>query len=121
MISGMRDFLLRLLGFSVLLFLIHYYIIYQFFTGKLYFGIWTIYVFNAVLVLLVYSVVIYRIKQGARKIYQLFLGLTVLKMGLAILFLLPLIFWKIRPCATGSHQFFYPLFSLSGIRNFKPE
>ena len=110
MISGIRDFVLKLAGFSVLLFLIHFYIINQFFTGTLYFAIWTIYVFNAILVLLVYSVIIYKINQGARKIYQLFLGLTIVKMGLAVIFLLPLFFGKSDHAQLEVINFFIPYF-----------
>lgn len=116
-----RSFVLRLAGFTAILFLIHFYIINQFFHGQLYFPIWSIHLFNAVLVLIVYSIIVYRINQGTRKIYQLFLGLTIVKMIFAVIFLFALIFWQIRACTVGSCQFFCPLFSVFGIRNFKPE
>ena len=94
MTNETRSFILRLIGVTVLLFSIHFYIIQQFFDGQLYLPIWAIHIFNALLVLIVYSILKYKIGKGAKKIYQLFLGLTISKMALAVVFLLPL-FWKI--------------------------
>ncbi len=104
------SFLLRLIGFTLLLFLIHTYIIYQFFEGQLYFPIWAIYIFNAVLVGIVYSVLIYKNKHGSKKKYELFLGLTMLKMILAIVFLLPLFFGKSDHTQLEVINFFIPYF-----------
>ncbi len=104
------SFILRLLGFTIILFSIHFYIIHQFFEGQLYFPIWTIYVFNSVLVFIIYSVLNYKNKQGSDKMYQLFLGLTLLKMILAIVFLLPLFFGKSDHSQLEVINFFIPYF-----------
>jgi len=105
-----RSFVLRLAGFTAILFLIHFYIINQFFDGQLYFPIWSIHLFNAVLVLIVYSIIVYRINQGTRKIYQLFLGLTIAKMIFAVIFLLPLFFGKSEHAQLEVVNFFVPYF-----------
>ncbi|RMZ50243.1 hypothetical protein EB822_09530 [Flavobacteriaceae bacterium PRS1] len=104
------SFLIRLIGFTILLFLIHTYIIYQFFEEQLYFPIWTIYIFNAVLVCIVYFILNYKVRHGSKKMYELFLGLTMLKMGLAIVFLLPLFFGKSDHSQLEVINFFIPYF-----------
>ena len=104
------SFILKLLIFAVILFGIHIYIISQFFEGNLYFPIWTIYTFNAVLVVIVFSVLNYQKNKGSDKMYQLFLGLTLLKMILAIVFLLPLFFGKSEHSQLEVINFFIPYF-----------
>jgi hypothetical protein len=104
------NFATRLLIFSALLFGIHLYIISQFFEGTLYFPLWSIYAFNAVLVLGVFLILNYRANQGSDKMYQLFLGLTLLKMVLAIVFLLPLFFGKSKHSQLEVINFFIPYF-----------
>ena len=104
------SFILKLLIFAIILFGIHIYIISQFFEGNLYFPIWTIYAFNAVLVVIVFSVLNYQKHKGSDKMYQLFLGLTLLKMILAIVFLLPLFFGKSEHSQLEVINFFIPYF-----------
>jgi len=104
------SFILKLLIFAVIIFGIHVYIISQFFEGNLYFPIWTIYTFNAVLVAIVFSVLNYQKNKGSDKMYQLFLGLTLLKMILAIVFLLPLFFEKSEHSQLEVINFFIPYF-----------
>jgi len=104
------SFIIHLLLFTALLFGVHYYILSQFFEGQLYFPIWTIYMFNAVLVFIVYSVLRFKSKQGSKKMYELFLGLTMLKMALAIVFLLPLFFGKSDHSQLEVINFFMPYF-----------
>lgn len=104
------SFAIRLLIFSALLFGIHLYIISQFFEGTLYFPLWSIYAFNAVLVFGVFLILNYKASQGSDKMYQLFLGLTLLKMVLAIVFLLPLFFGKSDHSQLEVINFFIPYF-----------
>jgi hypothetical protein len=104
------NFATRLLIFSVLLFGIHLYIISQFFEGILYFPLWSIYAFNAVLVFGVFLILNYKANQGSDKMYQLFLGLTLLKMVLAIVFLFPLFFGKSEHSQLEVINFFIPYF-----------
>lgn len=112
------SFALRLLIFSIILFGIHSYILSQFFEGKLHFPLWTIYAFNAVLVFIVYSILRFKGNQGSDKMYQLFLGLTIGKMVLAIIFLLPLFFGKSNHAQLEVINFFIPYFLFLGFEIF---
>ncbi len=104
------NFAVKLLLFAVLLFGVHFYIISQFFEGTLYFPLWSIYTFNAILVFGVFLILNYKATQGSDKMYQLFLGLTILKMVLAIVFLLPLFFGKSEHSQLEVINFFIPYF-----------
>lgn len=118
MIKEAISFIVKLLIYTLFLFVIHYYILSQFFDGKLHFPIWTIYTFNAILVLIVYSLITYKNKQGSKKMYQLFLGLTVIKMILAIIFLLPLFLGKSEHAQLEVINFFIPYFLFLGFEIF---
>lgn len=115
MIKEAISFIIKLVIFALFLFVIHHYILSQFFEGILHFPVWTIYVFNAVLVLAVYSIIIYKNRQGSNKMYQLFLGLTVLKMILAVVFLLPLFLGKSAHAQLEVINFFIPYFLFLGF------
>ena len=104
------SFVVRLLLFAAILFAVHLYLISQFFDERLHFPIWTIYAFNAVLVFIVYSFLRFKASQGSNKMYQLFLGLTSIKMALAIVFLLPLFFGKSEHAQLEVINFFIPYF-----------
>lgn len=118
MIKEAISFVIKLIMFTLFLFVIHYYILGQFFEGTLHFPIWTIYVFNAVLVFAVYSTITYKNRQGSKKMYQLFLSLTILKMILAIVFLLPLFLGKSEHAQLEVINFFIPYFLFLGFEIF---
>ena len=118
MIKEAASFIIKLFIFTLFLFGIHFYILSQFFEGTLYFPIWTIYTFNAVLVFLVFIIITYKSKQGSKKMYQLFLGLTILKMFLAIVFLLPLFLGKSNHAQLEVVNFFIPYFVFLGFTIF---
>lgn len=118
MIKDITSFTLKLFFYTLLLYAIHYYILSQIFEGSLYFPIWTIYVFNAVLVLLVYITINYLNKQKSNKVFQYFLGLTALKMILAIVFLLPLFMGKSNHTQLEILNFFIPYFLFLGFEIF---
>jgi len=118
MIKEIAGFILKLTIFTLMLFGMHYYILLQFFEGDLHFPLWTIYAFNAILVLIVYSIISYKNKQGSKKMYQLFLGLTILKMVLAIVFLLPLFLGKSAHPQLEVINFFIPYFIFLGFEIF---
>ncbi len=118
MIKETLSFIAMLCIVSILLFGIHYYILSQFFDGQLHFPIWTIYLFNAVLVFIVYLVLKISNRRGSDKMYQIFLGLTILKMGLAIVFLLPLFFGKSNHTQLEVINFMIPYFLFLGFEIF---
>ncbi|MGB5820137.1 MAG: hypothetical protein WBG90_11695 [Saonia sp.] len=103
-------FIIKLFGFSLLLFAVHYYVLLQFFSGQLYFPIWTIYCFNALLVLGVYLVLSFYAKKGRQNMFKLFLILTLVKMALVIVFLLPLFLKKSGHTQVEVFNFFIPYF-----------
>jgi len=105
------NFTLRLLGFTFLLCIIHYYIFFIFFSEiTLYFPLWSIYLFNATLVFIVYSIIDYKISKGSTKTYNTFLMLTMGKMVLAIVFLIPLFAGKSANSKMEVINFFIPYF-----------
>ncbi|NND51940.1 MAG: hypothetical protein HKN54_06010 [Flavobacteriaceae bacterium] len=94
MMNELKGFVFRLLVFTVLIFAVHTYLIHQFFEGRLHFPLWTIYGFNAVLVFAVYCILNYQSKKDNQKIFFSFIALTLIKMLLAVVFLLPLFYGK---------------------------
>lgn len=118
MTKEITSFIIKLIVFTLLLFGVHYYILNQFFDGNLQFPLYTIYAFNAILVIIVYSVISYKNKQGSKKMYQLFLGLTILKMVLAVVFLLPLFLGKSAHAQLEVINFFIPYFIFLGFEIF---
>lgn len=114
------SFFVKWLGFSALLFGIHYYIFSAFFADiSLYFPLWSIYLFNAGLVLLVFFIINYQVSKGHSKSYNLFLILTISKMALAIVFLLPLFAGKSENAIVDVINFFIPYFLFLGFEIFQ--
>ena len=111
-----QNFILKLVGFTIVLFAVHYYIFFNFFSEiGLYLPIWSIYAFNAVLVLAVFSIIRYKVSNGSEKAYNIFLILTIVKMALAIVFLLPLFAGKSEHTVTEVINFFIPYFFFLGF------
>jgi len=105
------NFLVGLLLLSVVLFAAHYYILNAFFSEiDLYLPIWSIYVFNIIMVVGVFGFLRYKVKRGAKSGYILFSILTLLKMVLAMVFLSPLFFDKSNHTVTEVFNFFIPYF-----------
>lgn len=106
-----QNFFIGLIGFTVFLYAVHYYITYLFFSETtLYFPIWTIYLFNFLLVAIVYSIIRFKDNKGKMNAFTLFLLLTFAKMGLAIVFLLPIFTGTIEDKTIEVMNFFIPYF-----------
>lgn len=118
MTKEISTFLVKLITFAIVLFAIHLYLILQFFEGSLYFPIWAIYLFNIVVVAIVFMAIRYQSQKGNKKMYQLFLGLTLLKMLLALVFLTPLFFGKSEHAQLEVINFFIPYFLFLGFEIF---
>ena len=112
MTMEIRAFIIRLFVFMILLFAIHMYLIFQFFEGELFYPIWSIYVFNGLLVFLVYMILNHQTQKGGKNIIYILLILTILKMVLAVVFLLPLFFGKSNHSQLEIFNFFIPYFLL---------
>ena len=105
------SFLVGLLVLSLVLCLIHYYLFQVFFADfELYLPIWSIYVFNIVLVIGIFAFLSYKVQKGAKNGHILFSLLTLLKMVLALVFLSPLFFDKSDHTVTEVFNFFIPYF-----------
>lgn len=111
MLKTTLNFALKLLGFSLLLCAIHYYIFLNFYSEvELYLPIWGIYLFNLILVLIVFGIINHKAATDASKVYNTFLILTISKMALAIVFLLPLFAGKSENSTIEVINFFIAYF-----------
>ncbi|MBF8148980.1 hypothetical protein ITJ86_03675 [Winogradskyella sp. F6397] len=104
-------FVLQLVGLSVLLFGIHAYLLFHFAKDTtFFFPVWHIYTFHVIVTLIVYTVVNYKFSTGMKDVFILFMGMTLFKMLLAILFLLPLILSDFENKVPDVFNFFIPYF-----------
>jgi hypothetical protein len=111
MLKDIRNFFIGLLGFTAVLAATHYYIISLFFSETtLYFPIWTIYLFNFTLVGIVYAIIRIKNNKGKLNAFSLFLLLTLVKMVLAVIFLLPLFSGRSNDSTLEVFNFFIPYF-----------
>lgn len=116
MLKEILNFALKLLGFSLLLCAVHYYIYFNFYSEiDLYLPIWGIYVFNLILVLLVFAIINHKAATDDSKVYNTFLVLTIAKMALAIVFLLPIFLGKSENSTTEVINFFVAYFLFLGF------
>ncbi|MEO8934275.1 MAG: hypothetical protein ABI295_08200 [Xanthomarina sp.] len=72
--------------------------------------LWQIYVFHFVVTTLLYSVINFQYSRGKTDIFNLFMGFTILKMILAIAFLLPVLLSDIERKQPDVFNFFIPYF-----------
>ncbi|SDB62221.1 hypothetical protein SAMN03097699_2696 [Flavobacteriaceae bacterium MAR_2010_188] len=86
------SFLLQNALVTVLLYGIHKFILTYFLQDiTMFYPLWHMYLFHFVITTIFYTVLNYRYSSGHRNVFTTFMIATFLKMGLAILFLLPLI------------------------------
>jgi len=117
--KDLQNFFLGLVSFTAVLIVVHYYIDFLFFSEKnLYFPIWSIYLFNFILVAIFYSMIRLKDNKGKMSAFTLFLLLTFVKMGLAIVFLLPLFTGKSEEITIEIMNFFIPYFFFLSFETF---
>lgn len=110
---------LTLLLFAIVLFGIHSYIFFVLeLDGLPYFPIWTIYLFNFVLVLVVDLIIRSLLNKGKTKIFGTFMVCTMLKMILVLVFLLPLFLGKSDHPNWDVTNFFIAYFLFLGYEVF---
>ncbi len=104
-------FLLQLVGVSAVLFAIHSYLLHNF-AGDItfFFPMWQIYSFHLIITFLLFTFINYRYSSGKKDIFNLFMAMTIIKMVLAILFLLPLILSDFKNKQPDVFNFFIPYF-----------
>jgi hypothetical protein len=105
------SFVTLLILFSLLLFGIHWYLDFHFFEGVEYtIPIFSIYIFHIITVTIVFTLINYIVSKGKKEYFILFLGATLVKMILCIVFLLPVL---LQPDENSKHEvfnFFIPYF-----------
>lgn len=105
------SFLLQILLISVVLFAIHQYVL-HYFAGSFvfFFPLWHIYVFHILVATVIYTIINYRYSNGKTEIFNIFMGITLIKMILAIVFLLPLLLSDFLKKQPDVFNFFIPYF-----------
>lgn len=105
------SFLLQLISLTIVVLGIHSYLL-SYFTKSIifFFPVWHIYVFHAMVTASFYTIINYQFSKGKKNVFNLFLGLTLFKMLLAILFLLPLILSDFENKQHDVFSFFIPYF-----------
>lgn len=109
--SRQLAFIIQNVIFSLALFGIHTYLFSYLATSHdFFFPLWHIYVFQFIVTTLIYTVINYKYSKGKTDIFNTFMLSTFLKMGLAILFLLPLIISDFKNKQPDVFNFFIPYF-----------
>lgn len=104
-------FLKLLIPFSLVLFFIQYNIVGSFFEKTLFFySTWSIYVFHFIVALLSYAFLIFVNKTFSDKTGFAFMGISLIKMMAAIVFLIPLLQSDLKSQIPDVSAFFIPYF-----------
>ncbi|HLV14659.1 MAG TPA: hypothetical protein VKY41_05725 [Xanthomarina sp.] len=109
-ISRQLSFLAQNVAITLVLLGLHSYLLSHFGTMTYMIPIWQVYVFHFAVTTLVYSVINYQYSRGKTEIFTLFMGFTLLKMILAIVFLLPVILSEMEKKQPDVFNFFIPYF-----------
>ena len=108
--KAQTEFLFQLVIFTIVLYITHWYLLHYFVSEALFFPVRQIYGFHGFITTILYSVINYRYCSGHKNIFNLFMGMTLLKMILAILFLLPLLTSEFANKRPDVFNFFTPYF-----------
>jgi len=103
--------MLQLVIGAAILYLLHVYLLNSL-ASELEFVIplWTTYVFHAIAVLVVYSIINFRFSNGKKEVFNAFILLMLLKMVFMIVFLLPLFLSDAQNKIPDAINFFIPYF-----------
>jgi TM2 domain-containing membrane protein YozV len=105
------SYLFQLILISLVLFGVHQYILHYFASSFIFFfPLWHIYVFHILVAIIIYTLINYRYSKGNTEIFTLFMGVTLVKMILAIVFLLPLLLSDFQKKQPDVFNFFIPYF-----------
>lgn len=105
------SFLFQLILISLVLFGVHQYILHYFASSFIFFfPLWHIYVFHILVAITIYTLINYRYSKGNTEIFTWFMGITLVKMILAIVFLLPLLLSDFQKKQPDVFNFFIPYF-----------
>ena len=105
------SFLLQLIVITLVLLVTHSYLHHYFSNSNaLFFPIWQAYAFHVFVTTALYGIINYKYSFGQKAIFNLFMGMTLLKMILSILFLLPLFLSDFEAKRADIFNFFVPYF-----------
>ena len=104
------SFLIKLLFFTLVLFAIHSYLVHYFAESIYFFPLWQIYAFHVLITFAIYGIVNYKHSEGKTQVFNLFMVTTLLKMIIAIIFLLPLLLSNFENKKPDVFNFFIPYF-----------
>ena len=105
------NFLKLLFPFSIVLFFIQYYAVGAFFENiSFFYSTWSIYIFHLITTLLSYALLVFVNKNFADKTGFAFMGLSLVKMMAAVVFLIPLIQSDLKDQIPDVSAFFIPYF-----------
>ena len=105
------SFLLQLIVLTLVLIVTHSYLHHYFSNSNvLFFPIWQVYAFHVFVTTALYSITNYKYSFGQKAIFNLFMVMTLLKMILSILFLLPLFLSDFEAKRPDIFNFFVPYF-----------
>ncbi len=104
-------FLKIIIPFSIVLFILQYYLIETFFKNiSFYYSTWSIYVFHLVLTIFSYAFLLFVHKTFADKTGFAFMGFSLIKMMASIVFLIPLLQSDLKSQIPDVSAFFIPYF-----------
>lgn len=103
-------FIVQNIALTLVLFGVHIYLVSYFFHTVFFFPIWQIYAFHFVITTLLYTVINYKNSKGNTDVFNTFMILTLIKMALAIVFLLPLLLSDFEKKQPDIFNFFIPYF-----------
>lgn len=115
MIRDIVIFILKVALCTVVLFLLHTYILAQFPERHFYISLYTIYGFHMLSVTLVYGVLRYFTKASPNRVFQLFVVLTIAKMLAVIALLAPVFMGRSAHSQLEVINFFTPYFLYLGV------
>jgi len=104
------SFSIKLLLFATVMYVIHSYILHYFVNDSFFFPLWHIYLFHSLITLLLYGIINYKHAIGKTEIFNTFMISTLIKMSIAILFLLPLLLSDLKNKQADVFNFFIPYF-----------
>lgn len=105
------SFLLQNLAVSLIIFGIHSYLIsYLASDFDFFFPLWQIYLFHFAITTVLYTIINYKYSNGKTDIFNTFMVITMLKMTISVLFLLPLLLSDFEKKQPDVFNFFIPYF-----------
>ncbi|HNQ26549.1 MAG TPA: hypothetical protein PKL92_01380 [Aquaticitalea sp.] len=104
-------FMLKITAFAVLLFAAHSYLIAHFAENvDFFFPLWQIYGFHALVTTALFTIVNYRLSKAKTDVFGVFMTASLVKMVMAVVFLLPLILSDFEKKQPDVFNFFIPYF-----------